>query len=171
MLTHVLKEFKKSLMFKKLYLWLRRRLLHLDDRSALQIALDGGMRIGRDCAIMEGCSFDPSHSALIKIGDRVTIAPRVHIIAHDASMNRELGFTRTAPVVIGNDVFIGAGSMVLPGVTIGDKVIIGAGSVITKDIPSGSVAAGNPCRVICSYDSFIQKHRERISSSEDNGYV
>ncbi len=53
-----------------------------------------------------------------------------------------------APVTIGNHVWIGGGVIILPGVTIGDNVVIGAGSVVTKDIPSDSVAYGNPCRVV-----------------------
>jgi maltose O-acetyltransferase len=52
------------------------------------------------------------------------------------------------PVTIGNNVWIGGGAIILPGVTIGDNVTIGAGSVVTKDIPSNTVAAGNPCRVL-----------------------
>lgn len=49
---------------------------------------------------------------------------------------------------MGNNVWIGAGVQVMPGVTIGDNVVIGGGSVVVKDIPSGSVAVGNPCRVV-----------------------
>ena len=52
------------------------------------------------------------------------------------------------PVTIGNNVWIGAGSVILPGVTIGDNTVIGAGSVVTKDIPANVVAVGNPCRVM-----------------------
>ena len=52
------------------------------------------------------------------------------------------------PVKIGNDVWVGGNSVILPGVTIGDGTVIGAGSVVTKDIPGGVIAAGNPCRVI-----------------------
>ena len=52
------------------------------------------------------------------------------------------------PITVGNNVWIGGNVAVLPGVTIGDDVVIGAGSVVTKDIPSGVLAAGNPCRVL-----------------------
>ena len=55
---------------------------------------------------------------------------------------------KSAPVVIGEDCFIGAGTTILKGVTIGDRVVIGAGSVVTKSIPADCIAAGNPCRVI-----------------------
>lgn len=56
--------------------------------------------------------------------------------------------TRTAPVIIGDTVWIGGGAIILPGVTIGNNVVIGAGSVVTKDIPDNVIAVGNPCRVI-----------------------
>ena len=56
--------------------------------------------------------------------------------------------TQTAPVVIGDNVWIGGGAILMPGVTIGDNVVIGAGSVVTKDIPSDSIAYGAPCRVM-----------------------
>lgn len=77
--------------------------------------------------------------------------------------NMHLGYTRSANVRIGNRVFIGASAIVLPGVTIGDNVIIGAGSVVTKDIPSNSVAAGNPARVICSIDKYVEKERKKMN--------
>ena len=61
---------------------------------------------------------------------------------------RNKGLEYTHPVTIGNNVWICTGAMILPGVTIGDGSVIGAGSVVTKDVPSGCLAAGNPCRVI-----------------------
>ncbi|MFC3816427.1 acyltransferase [Lysobacter sp. GCM10012299] len=77
---------------------------------------------------------------LIEIGDDVTLAPRVHVLAHDASTKRALGFTRIGRVRIGERVFVGAGSIILPGVSIGDDVIVRGGSFVTTDIPAGSVA-------------------------------
>ena len=59
---------------------------------------------------------------------------------------RQLEYAR--PIVVGNDVWIGGGAILLPGVTVGSNVVIGAGSVVTRDIPSGVVACGNPCRVV-----------------------
>lgn len=60
--------------------------------------------------------------------------------------------TQTAPIVIGDNVWIGGGVIIMPGVTIGNNVVIGAGSVVTKDIPDHVVAYGNPCRVMRSND-------------------
>lgn len=61
---------------------------------------------------------------------------------------RNAWLVRNEPIRVGNDVWFGAGVQVMPGVTVGDGCVIGAGSVVTHDIPAGSVAVGNPCRVI-----------------------
>ena len=87
----------------------------------------------------------------IFIGDSVMIAPNVVIATGTHPICPELRervYQYNLPVHIGNRVWIGAGAIVLPGVTIGDDTVIGAGSVVTKDIPSGVVAVGNPCRVL-----------------------
>lgn len=121
-----------------------------------------GLKLGEGCSIQAEVFLDPSHCWHIEIGNRVTLAPRVHVLAHDASLNRVLGFTRVQRVVIGDDVFVGAGAIVLPGSRIGPRTIIGAGSVVSGDVPEAVVAAGNPCRVICTLDAFVAKHRERM---------
>lgn len=78
-------------------------------------------------------------------GPNVTVATAGHPI--DAGLRRQ-GLQFNMPVHIGSNVWIGAGAVILPGVTIGNDVVIGAGSVVTKDIPSGVVAVGNPCRIL-----------------------
>ena len=89
--------------------------------------------------------------ARVSIGDNVFIAPNVGIYTAghplDAEQRNE-GLEYAYPVTIGNNVWIGAGVNILPGVTIGDNVVIGAGSVVTKDIPANVLAVGNPCRVM-----------------------
>lgn len=124
--------------------------------------IEMGLKVGGDFNPQLGVELDPSHCWLIEIGDNVTIAPHAQILAHDASMHHATGYTYIAPVTIGNNVFIGAGSIVLPGVTIGDNVVIGAGSVVSRDIPSDSVAVGAPARRIKSYQEFIEAHRQAM---------
>ena len=84
-------------MFATLYLmiraFIRHKILHIDDRSQLEIAISNGLKLGKDYNIQGECIIDPSHCWLIEIGDRVTLAPRVHILAHDASTRRALGYT------------------------------------------------------------------------------
>ncbi|MCI1857572.1 MAG: sugar O-acetyltransferase [Sporolactobacillus sp.] len=89
--------------------------------------------------------------AKIRIGDNVLFAPNVGIYTAGHCIDPQLRLDKqeyAAPVVIGNNVWIGANASVLPGVTIGANVVIGAGSVVTKDIPANCVAVGNPCRVL-----------------------
>ena len=78
-------------------------------------------------------------------GPHVTVATAGHPIAPQL---REKGLQFNMPVRIGRNCWIGAGAVIMPGVTIGDNTVIGAGSVVTKDIPAGVVAVGNPCRVL-----------------------
>lgn len=78
-------------------------------------------------------------------GPNVTLATAGHPVLPEL---REKGYQFNIPIHIGKNCWIGAGSVILPGVTVGDGSIIGAGSVVTKDIPSGVVAVGNPCRVL-----------------------
>lgn len=107
--------------------------------------------------ISVGANFYTNHNCTILDGARVTFGDNVFIApncvfstaghAIDARQRGE-GLEIALPITVGNDVWIGANVSVLPGVTIGGNTIIGAGSVVNKDIPSGVIAAGNPCRVI-----------------------
>jgi maltose O-acetyltransferase len=123
-----------------------------------------GAMIGKRVGIHFGVIIDPSHAHQIEIGDDVVLAPHVYILAHDASTKRILGYTRIGKVRIGDRAFVGAGSMVLPGVTIGDDVVIGAGSVVSRDIPSGSVAVGSPAKVVCSLEDFVNRRRNEMKT-------
>ncbi|MBR4888527.1 MAG: acyltransferase, partial [Clostridia bacterium] len=90
-----------------------------------------------------------------------TLASNVRILAHDASTAKIWGVrTKVGIVKIGNNVFIGADSIVLCNTRIGDNVIIGVGSVVTKDIPSNSVYAGNPAKYVCSFEEYTKKHQK-----------
>lgn len=119
-----------------------------------------GLTVGKNFSRQEKTLIDQSHCWLITIGDDVTLAPRVHILAHDASTKKALGYTRIGVVNIGNNVFIGASSTILPGISIGNNVVIGANSVVSRDIPDDSVAIGNPAKVICTYDEFVSRKRK-----------
>lgn len=124
-----------------------------------------GLTVGHNFKRLIGTTIDPSHCWLIEIGNDVTLAPRVSLLAHDASTWTMLGYTKIAPVRIGDRVFIGEGSIVLPGVTIGSDVIIGANSTVTKDVPAGCVYAGNPARQIGKTAELLERNREKMKHS------
>ena len=97
----------------------------------------------------------------IYIGDHVMIAPNVTIATAGHPINahlRQIGYQYNQDVHIGSNVWIGAGAIIMPGVTIGDNTIIGAGSIVTKDIPSNVVAVGNPCKVMREVSSRDDKY-------------
>lgn len=104
----------------------------------------------------EGCYFEPPLRANwggrhVHIGDNTMFGPNVVIATAGHPILPELrarGLQFNLPVHIGSNVWIGGGSQIMPGVTIGDDTVIGAGSVVTRDIPSGVVAVGVPCRVV-----------------------
>ena len=127
--------------------------------SHLNELIERGLKVGSNFNMQGGCIIDSSHCWHITIGDNVTLAPHVHILAHDASTKKFFNYVKIGKVQIGNNVFIGAGTIILPGVYIGDNVVIGAGSVVTHDIPEDSLAVGNPAKVIDSCTNFIERRK------------
>lgn len=114
---------------------------------------------GNNCEVNMNCTFLDDNR--IVIGDNALIAPNVQIYTafHPTNVKDRFGKpnadgsfefckTQTAPVIIGDNVWIGGGAILLPGVTVGNNVVIGAGSVVTKDIPDNTIAYGSPCRII-----------------------
>lgn len=117
-----------------------------------------GLKVGKNFDAQLGYELDPSHCWLIEIGDDVTFGPHVQVLAHDASTCKTLGYSKIGRVTIGNNVFVGAGSIILPGVKIGDNSVIGAGSIVTKDVPTNMVYAGNPAKQIMTLEEFVEKN-------------
>ncbi len=122
-----------------------------------KIIINQPFRCDYGCNISVGENFMANFNltildeAFVTIGDNVLIGPNVSIYTacHPLDpVERNKWVEWAEPVTIGSNVWIGGSTTILPGVTIGDNVTIGGGSVVTKDIPSNSVAVGNPCRVI-----------------------
>jgi len=133
-----------------------------------------GVKIGSNSRFTGKKISFGSEPYLITIGDNVTITPGVKFQTHDggvALFRKEYpGLNVFGKITIGNNVFIGEDAMIMYGVTIGNNVVIGARSVVTKDIPSNSVAAGVPAKVIKSLEEYKQssllKGIQVVSASE-----
>lgn len=109
------------------------------------IEIGEGSFFNTQCVLLDTCR--------IHIGQRVLVGPGVHIytVTHPMdAQRRRTGIERGQPVTIEDDVWIGGGTVICPGVTIGARTVVGAGSVVTRALPPDVFAAGNPCRVIRS---------------------
>ncbi len=123
---------------------------------AAPIFVDYGenIHLGSNVTINTNCVFLDSNT--ITIGDNSAVGPCVQFysVGHPTNSQERLSDSggllksQSAPITIGKNVWIGGGSIILPGVTIGESTTIGAGSVVTKDIPANVLAAGNPCKII-----------------------
>ncbi len=145
--------------------WIKKFVYRLRGEYTTEELIEMGMTVGKNFKRLNGVILDPSHCWLIEIGDNVTMAPRVHILCHDASTKQFLEYTKIGRVTIGNNVFIGAESVVLPGINIGNNVIIGANSTVTHDVPDNSVVIGSPTRILCSLDEYLDKEKKRMENS------
>jgi maltose O-acetyltransferase len=106
------------------------------------ITIGGGTFVNFNCTMLDG--------ARISIGDEVLIASGVQLITASHPIDpepRRSAWEQALPITIGDGVWLGAGAIVLPGVSIGENTVVGAGAVVTKDLPAGVVAYGNPARV------------------------
>jgi acetyltransferase-like isoleucine patch superfamily enzyme len=132
-----------------------------------------GVRINErpgDCWISPTIFLDSAGYDMIEIGDDCTISFDVTILVHDYSINnafRLVGIPEAEkhrlikrPVRIGNNCFIGAKAIIMPGAVIGDDCIIGSGAVVRGHIPAGSIVSGNPATVIAKTEDFAKKHAE-----------
>ena len=139
---------------RKIVRWLGMN--HPDNRSRKKFFRFTGIQIGQDVVLNPNIVVIDDYAGLVTIGNRVAIAPGVIIVA-DASPNNSLlneityvkeYLIKSQPVIIEDDAWIGAGAILLPGVSIGTGAIVGAGSVVTKDVAPFSIVAGIPAKMI-----------------------
>lgn len=119
-----------------------------------------GMIIGKDCSINTWDFY--SECYLIEIGNHVQITSGVKIFTHGGGwvMRNEIpNYDSFGRVKIGDNVYIGNNAMIMLGITIGNNVVIAAGSVVTKNVPDNVVIAGNPARIVKSYQEYFDKYK------------
>ncbi len=132
----------------------------LNGELPLNTLIKRGLTVGKNFSRQSGCFIDPSFCHLIEIGNNVQFSKNVMLLAHDASTAKLLDYTKIGKIVIGDNTFIGANVTVLPGINIGNNVIIGAGSVVTKDVPDNIVVAGNPARILTTTEEYKEKNEK-----------
>lgn len=130
-----------------------------------------GVNLGKNYSVTGQVNYS-SEPYLISIGDDVRISDNVNFVTHDGGMHvirkyKNIPADSFGRIIVGNNVFIGMNSIILPGVKIGDNVIIGAGSIVTSDIPNNSVACGVPAKVIETIDEYYKKNKKNIDLTKN----
>jgi acetyltransferase-like isoleucine patch superfamily enzyme len=137
-------------------------------RDPIKFARKQGVQIGKQCRLLNIHSKTfGSEPYLIKIGDHVTVTSGVRFINHDGGMwvfrEHEPDIELFGTIEIGNNVFIGMDTLILPGVKIGDNCVIGAGSIVTRSIEANSVAVGAPAKPIKTISEYRQSVEEKVA--------
>jgi acyl-[acyl carrier protein]--UDP-N-acetylglucosamine O-acyltransferase len=135
-------------------------------RDPVAWARSQGVRVGERCRLLgiDRGTFG-SEPWLVRLGDHVEITGGVRFITHDGGVwtfrEEHPDIDVLAPIVIGNNVFVGVNTILMPGIEIGDNVVIGAGSVVTADIPPDTVAAGTPARPVRTRAEYWERTQPR----------
>lgn len=136
-------------------------------RDPIGFARKLGVRVGNGCELL-GTHLGTwgSEPFLITLGDHVQVTAGVRFITHDGAVwvfrREHPAIGRFGPITVGDNVFIGTGAVLLPGVTIGNDVVIAAGAVVNRDVPARTIVAGVPARPVGSVDDYFRKHEARF---------
>lgn len=152
--------------YLKLFFKSIKRVMHEEAYSnpvkAVELYRKKGVKIGENTELYN-VKIDNIRPFLVEIGSN-TLITGARILTHDASTKKSLGYTKLGKVKIGDNVFVGINSVILPNVTIGDNVIIGAGTVVSKNVPDNSVVVGNPMKIVGTYDDNVGRNAEKIGT-------
>ena len=155
-------------LLSRIYLFLFKK-IYREEKYARKIGVD----IGKDCRIYTD-RFG-SEPYLISVGNKVTLSNYVLFITHDGSPwifgSGNDRYFKYARIKIGNNVFIGMGCTILPGIKIGNNVIVGSGSVITKNLAADSIYAGNPARKISTMNDYKNKMKSDFCHGSEYDHI
>ncbi|HML34175.1 acyltransferase [Sporomusa sphaeroides] len=141
----------------------------------IKLLIMKGVRISNDCRITGKVDFG-SEPYLIYIGKKVTIADGVRFITHDGGNwifrhdDKYEKVNNFGNIIVHDNCFIGADSIILPGITIGPNSVVGAGAVVTKNVPERSVVAGNPARVITDIQTYYMNNLKKTIKAPDGKF-
>ena len=144
----------------QLYFFLPQKLFRINGRVPWPVHFSSRILYWKNIIVGNCCAPGMSSSCYIQarngivFGYNIRVGPGVGIISSGHDLNNYDLHIQEPPIKIGNNVWIGMNAVIMPGVTIGDNVVVGAGSIVTSDIPSDSIAAGNPCRVVKEKDPY-----------------
>lgn len=130
-----------------------------------------GVKVGEGCMIST-TNFS-SEPYLIEIGNHCRIAPETSFFTHGglwSQRKKHPGLDYFGKIKIADYTYIGEGAKIMPGVTIGNDVIVGAGSIVTKSIPDGKIVAGNPARIVGETKDFVEKIKQYDVGSKGMSY-
>lgn len=162
----ILNFLRKHLLYRHLY----------NNQTYTKFLRKKGVTIGENTVFFspKDTIVDTQRPYALKIGNNVKITAKVTILCHDFSYSvlrpvyHSIQNSFSGSTIIGDNCFLGIGSIIMPGVKLGDNVIVGTGSVVTKSFPSNLVIAGNPAKIICSLDDFYKKRKERQQTEAFN---
>lgn len=127
-----------------------------------QYAKYRGVNLGKDNMVADYDHWG-TEPYLIRVGNNCQLTHGCKLFTHGGGnvlRNKYPDFDVFGKIIIGNWVYIGTNALIMPGVTIGDNVLVAAGSVVTKSVPSDSVVAGNPAKIICSIDDYYNRNKK-----------
>lgn len=139
--------------------------LTINNENRIEKYRKKGMKIGDDCRIYtDNIGSEPY---LIEIGDNVTISNDVQFITHDGGIHvlrkdKLKNADLVGKIIVGNNTFVGAKSIIMPGITIGDNVIVGAGSIVTKSVENNVVICGVPAKKIKTIEEYYEDVKDKV---------
>ncbi len=143
-----------------------------DPYTIAELFREQGAQIGEHCYF--GVKQIASEPWLVKIGDHVGIAAGVLLLTHGLGWNyrdRVPDLQVFGAIEIGNNVNIGSNAIVVPGVKIGNNCLVAAGAVVTRDVPDGSIVAGNPAKVIGDVEDYFERAKKQWAEQRPPGYM